>query len=84
MSRYQLYLEKNHNLMLVQDFSRHQRTKFKLDKLPFILDVDMVLEFGGVKVVVTEVFPAPQFPKKHDEVLYVQTRDKKHPFVSIF
>ena len=57
--------------MQVQDFSRHQRVKFKLSKLPFILDVDMVLEFGGVKVAVTEIFPAPQFPKKHDEVHYI-------------
>jgi len=45
--------------MQVQDFSRYQRLKFKLGKLPFILDVDMVLEFGGVKVAVTEIFPAP-------------------------
>ena len=71
MSRYQIYLEKNYNLMQVQDFSRYQRLKFKLGKIPFILDFDMVVEFGGVKVAVKEVFPAPQFPKKHDEVHYV-------------
>lgn len=84
MSRYQIYLEKNQNLMHVQDFSRYQRVKFKIGKTPFILDIDMVLEFGGVKVVVTDVFPAPQFPRKHDEVFYVKTRDKKYPFVPVF
>lgn len=84
MSSYNFYLEKNFNLLQVQDFSRYQRTKFRIGKLPYMLDFDMVLELGGVKVAITKMFPNPQFPRRHHEVLYLETRDKKYPFGPLF
>ena len=59
-------------------------TYFLNNKLPFILDIDMVLEFGGVKVAVTQMFPNPQFPRRHNEVHHINTRDKKFPYVPLF
>lgn len=56
----------------------------RIGKLPYLLDFDMVLELGGVRVAVRKIVPHPQFPKRHHEVLSIQTRDKKHPFNLLF
>jgi hypothetical protein len=44
----------------------------------------MVLDLGGVKVAVQKMFPIPQFPKRHNKVLYVKTRDKGFPYGELF
>lgn len=84
MSNYHLYMEKNHNLMYMQDFSRHNRAKIKIGKLPYLLDFDMIIELGDSRCRVKNLFPKPIKPKRCNEMLYIETRNSAWPFRDIF
>ena len=84
MSNYHIYFEKNQNTMYMQDFSRYNRTKLRIDYQPYLLEHDMVLEIGGSRCFVKKIFPKNIPTKKQHKILYINTRDSAYPLKEIF
>ena len=84
MSSYHLYLEKNENLTLMQDFSRSNRAKIRVHKKPYVLEKGMILDIGGTKMYVKGVFPVTSKPKICDEFQHLNCSDVSYPYKNIF
>ena len=84
MSSYHLYIEKNENLALIQDFSRSNRAKVRVHKKPYVLEKGMVLDIGGTRMYVKGLFPITSKPKICDEYLHLNCGDVSYPYKNIF
>ena len=84
MSSYHLYIEKNENKAMVQDFSRSSRARVRISKKPYVLEQGMVIEVGGTKMHVKSIFPITSKPKICDEFLHLNCSDISYPYKNIF